>query len=322
MMQSTETNPSEKPTRTYFAATLVILVFVAASLAAILWMESQKVPTLENDTAWFESQFTRSLSIVLSEKQKDIIHNSAVITSAVAEDAGVTITLQAVCGNGYITYYKMDVELPAGMEDFAYSFEKYRLKLNDNNIGFSQGVGYQTLEDGNPNDNHFSFLFQTRLQYYLGCNYSFDNGMNRSLHLENIRLMDENGQRKLIEGQWDFEFQFRNKGKVVELLQDPVMVRGIDFIRESYYEAEMTSFLLTEFSAYCQYETTERSQGTIVEMRPVVIMKDGRTVMLVPNGGSNRDYTWSSRVPISLDEVAFVKLTDEVVLPFNPQKER
>lgn len=315
-MQSNQTNQSEHPMRTYLAAVLVIVVFAGVSVAAIILMEANTVPTLENDTAWMEAHFTRNSTIPLSEKQQSIIHNSVDIVSAVAEDAGVTVTLQSVCGNGFVTYYKLDVELSADMyagQEYTYVTLSSKLMTNDYSIGL--GNGRACLEDNDPSDQHVSLLLNTY------SDYSFDNGIIRTLHLEDLQLGKESGESLLVNGQWNLELLFCDKGEAVELVQEPVVVRGFNFVRDTYYEAEMSSFVLTEFSASCQYVVTPNSQRSFIECHPVVIMKDGRTVFTSGGyGGNNTKYRWNLLVPVSLDEVAFVKLTDEVVLPFNTKR--
>lgn len=310
----------EKRSPTFLVAGLLILTFSLASFAAIMLIEAQKVPTLDNNTAWLESYFTKHQSKGLSEKQKEIIHNSAAIVSSIAQDAGVTVTLQSVCGNGYITYCKVDVELPESMNAGQGSvFERSDLIFNEVGFGGSS-LRYQTIEDDNPTDNRFSLLIEKRLYYYQGLDYSFNNGIVHTLHLKNIKIEDESGtQLNTIEGQWDFRILFNDEGKVVNLIQEPVVVRGFDFWEGKYFEAEIKSFALTEFSAYCEYKPMPISQEIVIGLRPVVIMKDGRTVLMESNGGGGSmdscKTAYELKVPISLDEVAFVKLSDEVVLP-------
>lgn len=318
--------PTKKSIHPLLAPALLIVLFAAASFAAILMMEQTKIPTLPNDTAWMESYLTRYQPSELSEQQKEIIQSSAAITSAVAEDAGVKITLRSVCGNGYTTYYKLDVELPQGMnEQQRCSFGDFQLELNDASAGLSnRGSSFEGLEDDNPSDHHYSCLLTTQLGSY-GRNYAFDNGIVRTLHLENIQIASENGQQStLIEGQWDFGILFRDEGKVVALIQDPVLVSGFDYCafpsgdeKVNFYEAQIKSLTLTEFSLYCSYELKPNLETSILAISPLIIMKDGRTVQMGSGGGSSQNYSWNFRVPISLDEVAFVKLTDEVFLPIS-----
>lgn len=309
---------NEKPSRIYFAAVLTILVFALLSTSAIIIMEQQKVKTLPNDTAWFEDYFVRGFgSKALSEQQKDIIHNSVGLVSSVAEDAGVTVTLKSVCGNGYYTYYKIDVELPDGMNaGSGCHFDQTKLQINDESIGLGNtGGSFETLEDESPYDNRYSFLLMTRLDCYPNYTYPFHNGIVRTLHLENIRIEDENGEEnEQIEGQWEFEILFYIEGSVVELIEDPVIVEGFDWWENAYFEGEVTSFTITECSLHSQYEQTDQSQTNVNGINPVVILKDGRTVTTRGGSGSGSNFSWTLSQPISLNEVAFVKLTDQVYL--------
>lgn len=315
-------NTDGKLGMTYFAAALVVLVFAIASVGAIMWMESQKVPILGNDTAWVESYLERMNQPKLTEKQKDIIHNSVEIVSKEAVDAGVTVTLQAAYGNGYNIYYKLDVMLSPDKydvkNDVSLSVQEISLNINDNSMGLgSTGASIRTIQDDNPNDNHFWLLIGTMLGYYKGCDYQFNTGIVRTLHLENLRIGQEDGKDELVQGQWNFDILVQDKGEVVELLQEPVLVGEADFLREKYFEGEITSFMLTEFAAYCEYQATPNSQESFIAIRPVVILKDGSTILLGGDGGSGTSFSFSSPRPIPLDEVAFVKLTDQVVIPFS-----
>lgn len=308
------------------APVLLIILFAAVSFASIQLIKQDKIPTMANDTAWMQAYLSRDGSVVLSKKQQEIIQNSASITSAVAEDAGVKVTLRSVFGNGFRTYYKLDVELPEGMNTAeGDSFETCKLNLNDNRVLLSQdSSSFSTLEDGNPADQSYSCLLTTGFRAYPGFNYQFDNGIVRTLHLENLRLTSENGTKsKVIEGEWNFGILFHDEGKLIELLREPILVRGYSYMdytsyemKVTPYEAEIGSLVLTECSLYCDYQMTPNSkQESVACLRPIVIMTDGRTVRAGSHGGGNDSYRWDFPVPISLDEVAFVALTDDVVLP-------
>ena len=332
MRNAMKTTQSEGPLRSYFAAILVVLVAVAASVAAIMVMKSQEIPTLDNDTAWLEAYISNDGAVPLSEQQKRIIHTSAAITSAVAEDAGVAVKLQAVCGNGYQTYCKLEVALPpevtAGGQYTGVSFGEVQLKLNDDSVGTGSRNGSimtQTLEDDDPDDNRLSLFLNRGVAPLSGVDDTFDNGIIRTLYLENLRLTEDSGEETLIEGQWDFGILFRDRGETVELVQEPITVRWVNFINGTdylpeiqYYEAEVSSFILTEFSVYCQYKLMPSGAGHPAGFRPVIIMKDGRTVVVGASSSSNDRFRGNLPVPLSLNEVAFVKLTDNVVLPVNP----
>lgn len=312
------TETAEKPSRIWLAAVLTVLIFAVASLGAIMLIETQKIHTLENDTAWLETMFAKRQSQELTKQQKDIIHNSVGIISNVAQDEGVTVTLQSVCGNEFYTYYKIDVELPEEINAGAgYSFED----IYDAKAGLGgYGCGADTLEDGDPNDNRYSLLLTTKLGYDPYCSYSFDSNIVRTLHLKNIQTIDDDGKdMTLIQGKWDFDLLFYDESKAVEVIQDPVKVVGFDYLwKESWYEATVTSFALTEFSAYCHYTKAETCEAS-VNLHPVVILKNGTTIRLSARstGGSSTNYNsrYISSTPIPLNEVAFVILSDDVVLP-------
>ncbi|MDF2838853.1 MAG: hypothetical protein K0S60_556 [Evtepia sp.] len=316
--------PARKSWHPLLAPILLIVLFAAVSFASIPLMEQQREAT--NQLAWMS--FTRYPPIELSEKQAEIIQNSAVMTSSVAEDAGVKVTLASVCGNGYITYYKLDVELPEEIK--SWSFEKFELKTNDENAQLkNKGGSLMPLDDDNPRDQHYTFLMKTEIahssdfEYSFRFDYSFHNGITRTLHLENIQVYSKDFKVvKTIKGQWDFGVLFRDEGKVVDLISKPVTIHGSDYWDKTYFEAKVTSVFLSEFSLYCSYELTPNTKkSTLDGMGQWIIMKDGRTVRANPSGGSNSDTNgdlcWDFDVPISLEEVAFVKLSDDVLIPIS-----
>lgn len=274
----------------------------------------------DNRNNWMGNYFANRTSSKLTKAQLNIIKGSATVVSAVAEDAGVKITLDSATGDGFYSYYKLDVELPEGMNaGYGYNFGEQRLLINDESIGLgTKGGSCTTLDDGDSTDNRYSLLISIRLTNYpANRNYSFDNGIVRTLHLENI-ITEESGKIvNLIEGQWDFGVLFTNEGKTIELVNEPVTVSGYDIWSKEWYEATVTSFVLSGFSGYCEYEVTPNSVSNTIGISPFLVLKDGSKYALMASGGSSSNYNYYLTVPISLDEVDYVQLTDDVILQVN-----
>jgi hypothetical protein len=271
----------------------------------------------DNRNNWFGNYFAKRSPSKLTKAQLNIIKGSATVVSDVAEDAGVKITLDSATGDGFYSYYKLDVELPEGMNaGDGYNFGKQNLLINDESIGLgTKGASCMTLDDGDSTDNRYSLLISVHLTNYpANRNYSFNNGIVRTLQLENI-ITQENGKIvNFIEGEWDFGVLFTNEGKTVELVNQPVTVSGYDLWSNALYEAKVTSFVLSGFSAYCEYKLTPNSISNTIGMSPVVVMKDGSKYTLLASGGSSSIYDYNLAVPISLNEVDYVQLTDDVIL--------
>ncbi|MEA4895915.1 MAG: hypothetical protein VB064_11740 [Oscillospiraceae bacterium] len=274
----------------------------------------------DNRNNWMGNYFANRTSNKLTKAQLNIIKGSAAVISAVAEDAGVEITLDSVTGDGFYSYYKLDVELPEGVNaGDGYNFGKQRLLINDESIGLgTNGTSFMTLEDEDPADNCYSMLLSIRLTNYpANRNYSFNNGIVRTLHLENI-ITEENGKIvNLIEGQWDFGILFTEESKAVELINEPLIVSGYDFWSHEWYESKVSSFVLSGFSGYCEYEVTPNSVSSIIGISPIVVMKDGSKYQMMASRGSNSMFNYDLAVPISLDEVDYVQLSDDVILQVN-----
>ena len=274
----------------------------------------------DNRNNWFADYFAKRSSNKLTKAQLNIIKGSATVVSSVAEDAGVKITLDSATGDGYCSYYKLDVELPEGMNTGeGHNFGRQSLLINDESIGLGVvGGSSMTLEDGDPTDNRYSMLISLHLTNYpANRSYSFNNGIVRTLKLENI-ITEENGKIvKLIEGEWDFGVLFTNESKTVELVNKPVTVSGYDLWSKKWYEAELTSFVLSEFSGYCEYKLTPNSISGTIGISPAAVLKNGSKYALMASSGSNYYSNYDLTVPISLDEVDYVQLTDDILLDVN-----
>ena len=274
----------------------------------------------DNRNNWMGNYFANRTSSKLTKAQLNVIKGSATVVSAVAEDAGVKITLDSATGDGFYSYYKLDVELPEGMNaGDGYNFGEQGLLINDESIGLgAKGASCMTLDDGDSTDNRYSLLISIHLTNYpANRNYSFDNGIVRTLHLENI-ITEESGKIvNLFKGQWDFGVLFTNEGKAVELVNNPVTVSGYDYWSKEWYEAKVTSFVLSGFSGYCEYEVAPNSVSSTIGISPFLVLKDGSKYAMIASGGSSSSYDYYLTVPISLDEVDYVQLTDDVILQVN-----
>lgn len=307
-----KTAQPKKPLRTLLIVSLLILALAVTGLMTGWFGEIFGTPP----NSWLGDYYASHNE--LTKAQLKIINNSAKIISSVAEDAGVKVTLVSATGDGFYSTYKLDIELPEAMNaGEGYHFGNQRLLINDESIGLgTKGTSSMTLEDDNPTDNRYSMLVSIRLTNYpVNRNYSFNNGIVRTLRLENI-VADESGKIvNLIEGQWDFGVLFTNEGKTVELIDEPVTISGYGFWDKKWFEAKVTSFVLSSFSAYCEYELSADSASSAIGISPVVVLKDGRKFALMPSSCSDYNCNFSLTVPVSLDELEYVQLTDDVILP-------
>lgn len=311
-------NSTQRSFHPFLAPLLLIILFAAVSLVSIQQIQQQRMAVKE--VAWMTAYLGGYPQTNLSENQIDIIKNSAVIVSGEAEDAGVKATLKSVCGNGYTTYFLLDVELPKEMK--GWSFENIELNMNDDTIQnqLSHGTSLTPLPDDNIEDNHYSFLMSTDVAYDKDYDYRFNNGIIRMLHLRNISIYPKDSEpMRAIEGQWDFEILYQDEGKVLQLIHEPVIVSGAKNHPKQYFEAKILSLTISEFSLECDYELTPNTKQTSPDsIRPSIMMKDGRTVQANPHSGTSSDtngtFSWNFPVPISLDEAASVKLNN-VILP-------
>ena len=128
---------------------------------------------------------------------------------------------------------------------------------------------------------------------------------------------------ELVDGEWIFEITFTDTTvETLELITQPITVdawvhRKIDngtMFYDTTHDIEqiqITSFVLTPMGADVTYRQEEDVIGVFLEWdgnRGVfVVMKDGSEIQLNSDGTG---YSWSSKIPIILSDVDYVRLAD------------
>ena len=128
---------------------------------------------------------------------------------------------------------------------------------------------------------------------------------------------------KLVEGEWIFDVIFTDTTvETLQLIKQPVTVdanvchiieNGTMFYDTKYNieQIQMTSFVLSPMGATATYDQAEDVIGVFLEWNGnqgiFVVMKDGSEIQLITDGTC---YSWSSKVPIVLNDVDHVRLAD------------
>ena len=128
---------------------------------------------------------------------------------------------------------------------------------------------------------------------------------------------------KLVEGEWIFDVIFTDTTvETLQLIKQPVTVdanvchiieNGTMFYDTNYTieQIQMTSFVLSPMGATATYDQAEDVIGVFLEWNGnqgiFVVMKDGSEIQLITDGTY---YSWSSKVPIVLNDVDYVRLAD------------
>ena len=129
--------------------------------------------------------------------------------------------------------------------------------------------------------------------------------------------------KELVDGEWIFDVLFTDaRPETLQLIDQPITVdawvhRKIDngtMFYDTTHDIEqiqITSFALSPMGATVTYEQAEDVIGVFLEWDGnqgiFVVMKDGSEIQLNSDGTG---YSWSSKVPIVLDNVDHVRLAD------------
>lgn len=128
---------------------------------------------------------------------------------------------------------------------------------------------------------------------------------------------------ELVDGEWIFDVTFTDtRVETLQLIDQPITVdawvhhkidNGTMFYDTTHdiEQIRITSFVLSPMGATVTYEQAEDVIGVFLEWDGnqgiFVVMKDGSEIQLNSDGTG---YSWSSKVPIVLDDVDHVRLAD------------
>ncbi|MBQ3194472.1 MAG: hypothetical protein IJB59_12990 [Oscillospiraceae bacterium] len=128
---------------------------------------------------------------------------------------------------------------------------------------------------------------------------------------------------ELVDGEWIFDVTFTDTTvETLQLIDQPITVdarvhhkidNGTMFYDTTYgiEQIQITSFVLSPMGATVTYEQAEDVIGVFLEWNGnqgiFVVMKDGSEIQLNSDGTG---YSWTSKVPIVLDDVDHVRLAD------------
>lgn len=129
--------------------------------------------------------------------------------------------------------------------------------------------------------------------------------------------------KELVDGEWIFDVTFTDtRVETLQLIDQPITVdawvyhkidNGTMFYDTTHdiEQIQITSFVLSPMGATVTYEQAEDVIGVFLEWDGnqgiFVVMKDGSEIQLNSDGTG---YSWSSKVPIVLDDVDHVRLAD------------
>lgn len=286
--------------------------------------ESGAAPELPRETAipaGDDLSAANGMARELSSTQMQLITDSIEIISGECESGGVKIRLLSAMGDGCFNCFSLLIELPRGSAPGAegYGFERAEILFGDEQAAFITTAAESTVTpDDNPRDDAYSLRLSVGTSRWDNKDYTLNNDKTRTLRLENI-VSDDGAV--LFKGVWSFDFVFAITGEYTELVKEPIKVLGVSptghYGEETW--AEISSFVLSNFSAECRYRLTNGQASEPVSYGlSYVEMKTGEKHLIgcansrIDGDFEIRDYYMA--IPIAPEEVRRIHLSDRIEL--------
>lgn len=235
---------------------------------------------------------------------------------------GYSITLDSSNFDGCRVMLKFCVDGPEGM---SFDAERYYLVLEtnmelpnaeDGSFSVSHSSG-KMLEDDDPNDSSFTFLWECIFHAPDDVKFSNVNGIVLSIHIDSIRKSENSTNTLIAEGPWDFTVKYPDDllaTNTVELLESPLMCQAKRELwgRKYNVNLKLTSFQLRVLSATIVYNKPLTGFWEGVDLKPIFLVMDDGSRMEAQfktwvNRGSYAECTYSFEGPVSLEDVAYVE---------------
>lgn len=312
-------------------AAMVALCLVGAAYAIV-------------SSSWFKAYFTDRAGEPLSEKQYQFIEETSVgIGQSVTAD-GYTVTVDSAICDAQNLLLVVLVEGPEGVKlDFdptegSCAFQEVRCQTTGSQPqtgslnSFSRS--WSNLNDGDGKDNTVTLLmWEQRVMSPSNCQVYTD-GEPWQVQLSDLFLRTGEYFSEveiLAHGSWNFQFPLSALVGEVEMIDTPVLCTaqsGGEGAPKEPAAVLVDSFVLRPFGATCTYSFPPGPRPVSVDILDVsLMMKDGSIVTARPKSGGGTgaiganggtmSYTFNA--PVILDEVQYLILPDNVLVPFPEQ---
>ena len=270
--------------------------------------------------------FEKRNGSALSEKQQQYVEQAcAEIGESVTYD-GVTVTVQGAITDGKTYYIYLDIVAP---EDVSLE------ALNGHGLGFTRTLrsenpyrhdvssvsgGCIPIEDYDGKSNTISMILQTTVMVPNHSDFSFSDGYERTLYLENLSAYSDKypfEQYTIAEGLWSFRFTFaqaaENDQPIMEVLAAPVICQGKRLSGESF-SVSVDSIKLNALGATLYYSYVPGDVREAIDFgRIQIVMKDGSVVNAHPRGAVSGSVSYVYDAPVLFSEVAHLIINDQII---------
>ena len=270
--------------------------------------------------------FEKRNGSALSEKQQQYVEQAcAEIGESVTYD-GVTVTVQGAITDGKTYYIYLDIVAP---EDVSLE------ALNGHGLGFTRTLrsenpyrhdvssvsgGCIPIEDYDGKSNTISMILQTTVMVPNHSDFSFSDGYERTLYLENLSAYSDKypfEQYTIAEGLWSFRFTFaqaaENDQPIMEVLAAPVICQGKRLSGESF-SVSVDSIKLNALGATLYYSYVPGDVREAIDFgRIQIVMKDGSVVNAHPRSAVSGSVSYVYDAPVLFSEVEHLMINDQII---------
>lgn len=306
-------------TAAFFIISLLLCLSVGYAFAATLGV-------IDDFLGFFEERH----GSMLSESQQQYIEQVYAEIGESITCNGVTVTLQGAITDGKTYYIFLDIVAPADIS--LESLSKHGLGFNRtlksenpyrHDISSSSG-GCIPVEDHDGKSNTISMILQTTVATPYYSKFSFADGCERTLCLENLcAYSDEYPYERYIiaEGLWNFKFSFaqaeKNDQPFMEVLSAPVICQ---FSQPSGgpISVSVNSINLNALGATLRYSYIGTQVDGGVDFGKIqIVMKDGSVVNAHPrsaiSGPKSGHVSYVYDAPVLFSEVIYLIVNGQIV---------
>jgi len=270
--------------------------------------------------------FEKRNGSALSEKQQQYVEQAcAEIGESVTYD-GVTVTVQGAITDGKTYYIYLDIVAP---EDVSLE------ALNGHGLGFTRTLrsenpyrhdvssvsgGCIPVEDYDGKSNTISMILQTTVMTPYYSEFSFADGYERTLYLENLSAYSDQypfNQYTIAEGIWNFKFTFaqaaENEQPFMEVLSAPVICHGKRLSGESI-RVSVDSIKLNALGATLYYSYLPESVRETTDFgRIQIVMKDGSVINAHPRSAVSGSVSYVYDAPVLFSDIAHLIINEQII---------
>ena len=262
----------------------------------------------------------------ITQKQQSYVYRTAVDMGDTVTCNGVKVTARSAITDGTTAYILLHIEAPEQVDLTQYGLhfdvatkgiirgENPSATLGDGPFGLQQRV----VEDHDGAVNTQDMVIQIDSAGEPGSTFSFADGYNRYILLENLYVRNEDiphEKTRIAEGNWNFRILFDCSDGMPqkEMLTEPIRLTAYRKLEEEEQAVIVHSIVVKGLSMEFYYATedeTIRKPGNFKDVK--VVLSDGTVIEMQPRStqgtGSNIFAVYMAASPIVVEEIDYVQV--------------